>query len=100
MNGRERASLDRYITGDYGERQFDHEFTGDGKLSPSPAAMAFATRVTEEQFQDVTLFASMIDVVAEEARRNERARIFSMSLLDLLREFRLGKRLKRASSNL
>lgn len=59
----------------------------------SPAALAFASRVTQEQFEDVYFFASMIDKVAEGARTNERARIFRMSFTELFREFWKGRKL-------
>jgi hypothetical protein len=62
-------------------------------LSPSPAAVAFATRITEEQFRDVYVFAAMIDEIAEEARTNERKRIFKMGFMEMWREFWKGRKL-------
>lgn len=103
MDKRLSRDLDNYITGHYGEDQFKDDFgdkEADHVLAPTPAAMAFATRVTQEQFEDVTLFASMIDGVAQEARVNERARIFKMGFLELMREFWKGRQIHRASSKL
>lgn len=65
---------------------------------PSPAAVAWATRITPEVFSDVYLLASEIDKVAEEARRNERARIFHMSFSEIVLEFWKGRKLERVQS--
>jgi hypothetical protein len=61
---------------------------------PSPAALAWATRLTEIQFRDVYLLASMVDEVAEEARVNERRRIFNMGFFELCREFWRGEKIR------
>ena len=60
--------------------------------------MAFATRITEEQFRDITEFALLIDGVAQEARENERARIFRMGFTELVGEFWKGRRLQRVGT--
>jgi hypothetical protein len=61
----------------------------------SPAAMAAATRLTEEQFRDVYQLASFLDNIAEEARASERTKIFNMNAVDLIRLFWEGKKLYR-----
>ena len=67
----------------------------DATCSPSPAAVAWATRITEAEFFDVYQLALRIDEVAQEARRNERNRIFSMSAKELFAEFWSGRQLRR-----
>ena len=71
-------------------------FTATKDLRPSPAAMAAATRITLEQFQDVEQFASILDDIAEEARRNERARIFKMGFIEMWREIWRTKKIRKA----
>jgi hypothetical protein len=63
------------------------------KLRPTPAGLAFASRVTEKQFKDLYTFACLVDDVAEEARVNERKRIFTMSFTELCKEFWKGRTL-------
>ena len=60
---------------------------------PSPAAVAWATRLKEETFRDIYALAVEADKIAEEARNNERRRIFNMGFLELAREFWKGKKL-------
>jgi hypothetical protein len=63
------------------------------RVEVSPAALAFANRVTQEQFEDVYFFAHLVDQIAEEARTNERKRIFSMSFREIFAEFWKGRKL-------
>ena len=65
----------------------------DGIAGPSPAAVAWATRLREETFRDIYALAVEADKIAEEARNNERRRIFNMGFLELAREFWKGKKL-------
>jgi hypothetical protein len=70
--------------------------TEDGEhISPSPAAVAWATRISQEDFFDVYKLAMKIDQVAHEARTNERRRIFAMSFTELMSEFWSGRKLRR-----
>lgn len=69
------------------------EQDGDAKIRPSAAAMAFVARLTEEDWKDVYQLACKIDDVAEEARVNERRRIFSMGFMEIMREFWKGQKL-------
>jgi hypothetical protein len=62
---------------------------------PSPAAVAAATRLTEKQFQNINLLAEFIDEITEEARMNERKRIFNMSARDVIKLFWEGRKLYR-----
>lgn len=62
-------------------------------VAVSPAAMAWATRLTEDTFRDVYALAVEADKIAEEARTNERKRIFEMGFLELCREFWKGRKL-------
>lgn len=75
------------------------EFQSPQALRPSMAALAFATRITVEDFNDVYRMAVVIDDAFAEgfarARMEERQRIFKMSPLELIREFWKGKRLYR-----
>ena len=96
MDRRMRNELDNYITGHYGEDQLkitlDEHAWNKYKEHPSPAAVAWATRLSEEDFLNVYQLAAKIDEVAEEARMNERKRIFSMGFIELLTEvFRVKK---------
>lgn len=61
--------------------------------NPSPAAVAAASRITEEEFRDVYRFARILDSIAQEARDNERARILKMGFWELCREFWKGKKI-------
>lgn len=60
---------------------------------PSPAAVASATRITEEEFKDVWRLACILDSIAEEARRNERERILNMGFWQVCRLFWKGRTL-------
>lgn len=62
--------------------------------NPSPAAVAAATRITEEEFKDVYRLALILDSIAEEARKNERERILGMNFWEMCREFWKGRKLK------
>lgn len=53
---------------------------------PTPAAMAAATRITDEIYHDVTALAYFLDGIADEARINERRRIFNMSFTEIMSE--------------
>lgn len=68
------------------------------QFRPSAPAMAFANRVKQEEFEDVYVFACLIDTAfsnaLEEAREEERARIFRMGFLETLREFWSGRKLR------
>lgn len=79
--------------------QSPRQTTNHWQYDVSPAALAFATRITQSQFEDVYCFAYLIDQVAREARENERKRIFSMSFSELFREFWKGRRLYNASES-
>lgn len=92
MSKREREALDNYITGHYGEDQF-RGCPEREELSPSPAAVAAATRLTEQQFYDVYACAQFIDDIAKEARANERKRILGMGFWALCKEFWKGRKL-------
>jgi hypothetical protein len=69
-------------------------------MSVSPAALAFATRLTIEDFLDVYKFASIIDTAFEKALsqavEEERQRIFRMGFLELWREFWKGRKLRKS----
>jgi hypothetical protein len=73
----------------YGKKKVDDP-------EPSPAGVAWATRLTEEQFRNVYTLAHLVDQVAEEARENERKRIFGMSFFDLCHEFWKGRKFHNA----
>lgn len=60
-------------------------YTPTEDLHPSPAALAAATRITEDMFKDVYRLALFLDDIAEEAREHERQRILSMSFADCFR---------------
>ena len=62
-------------------------------LGPSKAALALSTSLTLDQLQDVYFMAIVFDTVAEEARQNERNKIFRMGFLELVKEFWKGKKL-------
>jgi hypothetical protein len=47
--------------------------------------------LTFDDFKDVYFLATLVDDVAQEARDNERKRIFSMGFFELCREFWKGK---------
>lgn len=64
-------------------------------MKPSPAALAAATRLTEEIYHDVYKLANFLDAIAEEARENERRRILSMTFMDIFREFWQRRKLQR-----
>lgn len=53
---------------------------------PTPATMAAATRITDEIYHDVTALAFFLDGIADEARTNERRRIFNMSFSEIMNE--------------
>lgn len=76
-----------------------HEDFQETTLVPSPAALAFATRITSEQFQDVYVFAVEIDrafsAALERTRMEERRRIFNMGAWELIQEFWRSKKLYR-----
>lgn len=93
LTNRQRRDLDNYITGHYGEDQFKIECPEREELYPSPAAVAAATRITQKQYEDVYTFASILDGIAQEARDNERKRIFKMGFFQLCREFWRGRKL-------
>jgi hypothetical protein len=71
------------------------------RIKPSAAALAFATRITRQEFDDVYIFAARIDEAFEEAlkraREEERQRIFRLGFVALWREFWAGRKLRRAS---
>ena len=60
---------------------------------PSPAAVAAASRITEEEFKDIDRLSRILDSIAEEARKNERERILGMGFWTLCLEFWKGRRL-------
>lgn len=103
LTPRQRRDLDNYITGHYGEDQFkefgmerkESVFVETKDLKPSPAAVAAATRMTEEIFRDITRLAWYLDAIAEEARMNERKRIFSMGPRELTMLFWNSRKLHR-----
>ena len=61
----------------------------------SPAALAFATRITEDVYKDVYGFARLLDAVLDETRANERHRIFNMGFFELCREFWRDRKITR-----
>lgn len=61
---------------------------------PSPAAVAAATRITKEEFEDIGRLAAILDSIAEEARKNERERILAMGFWTLCAEFWKGRKLR------
>jgi hypothetical protein len=69
-----------------------HQF----RTEPTPAALAVATKITEEEFRDVYGFALLLDAIAEQARETERERVLSMGFWELFREFWKGRKLHRA----
>lgn len=71
------------------------EYTDTKDLKPSPAALAAATRLTEEIFLDVNALACFLDGIAQEARENERKRIFAMSAREIFAAFWNNKKLYR-----
>jgi len=66
---------------------------------PSQAALAFANRLTEEQFRNIYTFANLIDAAFENALaiavEEERQRILGMGFGELMREFWRGRKLRR-----
>ena len=66
------------------------------RTEPTPAALAVATRITEEEFHDVYGFALLLDQVADQARETERERILGMGFWELTREFWRGRKVRDA----
>ena len=71
------------------------------RQGPSPAALRFATRLTEQQFRDVYGFANLIDMAfeaaIEEAKEEERQRLFSLGFWAICREYWRGRTFKTRS---
>ena len=96
LDRRMREALDNYITGHYGEDQLrDEDYIETKDLRPSPAGLAAATRLTEDIFIDTYRCACFLDDIAEEARTNERKRIFNLGILELTKLFWESRKLYR-----
>ena len=71
----------------------------NGQLKPSMAALAFVSGLTEKDFNDVYMHAAKVDRAfahaLEEARQEERDRIFRMGFVELLREYWRGRKIYR-----